>query len=154
MGSRNQTAIEFVSEARRLLQLDCFEEAIIVLNSLLADFFTNSAADREVATALGLKGFALATLGRPEHAGPVYDQLISHFGGTTDPIIFAQVGSALLSKGESLSLCGRWDEALLAYATLFTDFASPSHILTVGTLNTGAVNETAGIVALMNSQDA
>jgi tetratricopeptide (TPR) repeat protein len=68
------------------------------------------------------KGARLGQLGRPEEAIAVYDQVISRFGGDTEPGPREQVAVAMIGKGVTLGQLGRPEEEIAVYDQVISRF--------------------------------
>jgi hypothetical protein len=65
-------------------------------------------------------GIRLAQMGRREEAAGVWGQVVTRFGGATEPALREQVANALVNMGIALAQLGRPEDAVGVYEGLRT----------------------------------
>jgi tetratricopeptide (TPR) repeat protein len=91
-----------------------YGEEVAVLNRALRRLDATPSSptrDREEATSLTRKGFALSELGRYDEAIAAYDRVIDQFGETVDADLGELVAGALNNRSAAEFATGRHDEA-------------------------------------------
>ena len=77
-----------------------------------------------MAKALINKGITLGGLNHGEDAIAVYEDVLTRFGGTSEPVLREQVAMALINKGGILGTLNRRDDEVATYDDLLARFSS------------------------------
>ena len=130
-------------EGRLAIHQDRHEESLELLGEAL-EVADESTADRKtlLASAMGCKGFALATLDRPEDAVAACDEVVARFGNAEEASLRVEVARALGNKGVALGKLDRPEESISVYDQVVSRFgdaeeASLREVVARALVNTG-----------------